>query len=686
MQGQGFDPLELLQHIDPARLDYQQWENVGAALKHEGLPVSVWDEWSRTDSRYKAGECEKKWRTIKGSSNPVTVGTLYQYATEQGWQPAPTGHVIDWDDMISDDGDFRVVDPAWVDPHPSMPAAPQSDRPDDLAEYLRILYSPDEYVGLVIESGYDEEKDKFHPAGSGYYTRTAGEWLDLIEKYRFRENPFGWIVGDYNAQAGAWIRFNPLDGKGVNDENVTAWRYALVESDAVSVEKQYSLIQALELPVAVMVHSGGKSLHAIVRVDAKSQTEYREKVKFLYEVCDANGLRVDQNNKNPSRLSRMPGVTRGEHRQYIVARNIGKPTWQDWVDYIEDLRDDLPDIQEFDEIRKNPPELAPVLIDGALREGHKMLLSGPSKAGKSFALIELAICIAEGDYWFGRKCYQGRVLYVNLEVDEASCDRRFLDVYEKMEIHYPTPGMLDVWHLRGAALPLDKLVPKLIRRAKDKHYKAIIVDPIYKVLTGDENNASEMAAFCNQFDKVCRQLGASVIYCHHHSKGQQSGKTAMDRASGSGVFARDPDALVDFLQMKVPGENVPEEGATAWKITWTLREFKPPKEDYYWFTWPIHQHDEEGVICRALPDDSEGGKPNKQTLKQTRLMQFDYVYDKLFAENNGAVTLEDMVNGLQPDNKGNPLKPDSLKTQYFGPPPDGVGDRYRVDGKYIFRK
>ena len=32
----GFDPVELLSHIDPAQLDYQEWENVGAALKHEG--------------------------------------------------------------------------------------------------------------------------------------------------------------------------------------------------------------------------------------------------------------------------------------------------------------------------------------------------------------------------------------------------------------------------------------------------------------------------------------------------------------------------------------------------------------------------------------------------------------------------------------------------------------------------
>ena len=60
-----------------------------------------------------------------------------------------------------------------------------------------------------------------------------------------------------------------------------------------------------------------------------------------------------------------------------------------------------------------------------------------------------------------------------------------------------------------------------------------------------------MAKFCNQFDKVCTELGCAVIYCHHHSKGAQGGKRSMDRASGSGVFARDPDALIDLIELEL---------------------------------------------------------------------------------------------------------------------------------------
>ena len=146
-----------------------------------------------------------------------------------------------------------------------------------------------------------------------------------------------------NPAVGAWIRFNPLDGKGVKNENITEYRYALVESDSMDIASQNAVIRELELPVACLVYSGGKSLHAIVRVDAGSYEEYRARVDYLYKVCAKNGLDIDKQNRNPSRLSRMPGVVRGEHKQFLVDTNIGKSSFEEWRDWIESVNDDLPD-------------------------------------------------------------------------------------------------------------------------------------------------------------------------------------------------------------------------------------------------------------------------------------------------------------------------------------------------------
>ncbi len=253
----------------------------------------------------------------------------------------------------------------------------------------------------------------------------------------------------------------------------------------------------------------------------------------------------------------------------------------------KDKSDNLPDVETLKSLFDESPELAPPLIDGVLRQGHKMLLAGPSKAGKSYALIELCISIAEGQPWLGFPCTQGRVMYVNLELDRASCLHRFRDVYE-------VPGWLpkhidciDVWNLRGRSVPMDKLAPKLICRAKNREYKAITVDPIYKVLTGNENSALDMGKFCNYFEQVATETDSSIIYCHHHSKGDQSWKRSADRASGSGVFARDVDALLDVTELELPPERR-KRGVTAWRVTGTLREFKAFDPVDIWFNYPLH--------------------------------------------------------------------------------------------------
>ena len=153
------------------------------------------------------------------------------------------------------------------------------------------------------------------------------------------------------------------------------------------------------MPVAALVYSGKKSLHAIVKIDASTYEEYKKRVDYLYNVCNKNGLKLDIQNRNPSRLSRMPGIMRNGKKQYLLDTNIGKENWNEWREWIESVNDDLPDPESMADVWDNLPSLAPPLIDGVLRQGHKMLIAGPSKAGKSYALIELCCAIAEGKKW-----------------------------------------------------------------------------------------------------------------------------------------------------------------------------------------------------------------------------------------------------------------------------------------------
>lgn len=653
-----YNLTEILEYIDPSTCSYQEWINVGMALKHEGYTVSDWDMWSMKDvNRYHSGECAKKWATFQGSSAPVTAGTIIQMAKENGYHYENVSAELDWDSEIGSKDELVVVDRNWLE-RSEIHIPEQWNPTEQIITYLETLFEPDENVGYVTESW--EHDGKFLPS-KGCYDRTAGQ---LIKELYQCKGDIGSVLGDYNSEVGAWIRFNPLDGKGVKNENVTEFRYALVESDTMDISAQKAIITELELPVAALVYSGKKSLHAIVKIDASTYEEYKKRVDYLYNVCNKNGLKLDIQNRNPSRLSRMPGVMRNGKKQYLFDTNIGKENWNEWREWIESVNDDLPDPESMADVWDNLPELAPPLIDGVLRQGHKMLIAGPSKAGKSYALIELCCAIAEGKKWLEWNCTQGKVMYVNLELDRASCLHRFKDVYTALGIAPDNLSNIDIWNLRGRSVPMDKLAPKLIRRASKKNYIAIIIDPIYKVITGDENSADQMAHFCNQFDKVCTELGCAVIYCHHHSKGAQGGKRSMDRASGSGVFARDPDALIDLVELELNDDILKQEknkavckvcegwlykydklyhasqddlcsetqmlalcreylendayecviedvgkarktveSRSAWRIEGTLREFPKFAPVNLWFKYPVHNIDNIGVLKDIAVDD-----------------------------------------------------------------------------------
>lgn len=665
MTSENINLANLLKYINPAQLSYQEWLNVGMALKEEGYACSVWEDWSAGDGRrYHYGECEKKWNSFLGNSKPVTGATIVQMAKEQGWHSTAYSAEdceLDWNDAIGGADELVVINKNWIE-NKEVHIPESWDPVKQLTTYIETLFEASENVGYLTESW--EKDGRYIPKNKGAFDRTAGE---LIEQLNRCNGDIGAVIGDYSPEAGAWIRFNPLDGKGVKNENVTDFRYALVESDETNIERQNAIIRELELPVACMVHSGGKSLHAIVKIDAGNYDEYRKRVDYLYSVCLKNGLKVDSQNRNPSRLSRMPGVMRNGNKQYLMDTNIGKSGWNEWKEWIESINDDLPEPESMAGVWDNLPELAPPLIENVLRQGHKMLIAGPSKAGKSFSLIELCCAIAEGKKWLGFKCAQGKVMYVNLELDRASCLHRFKDVYTALGLEPNNLANIDIWNLRGKSIPMDKLAPKLIRRASKKNYIAIIIDPIYKVITGDENSADQMANFCNQFDKVCTELGCAVIYCHHHSKGAQGGKRSMDRASGSGVFARDPDAMLDLIELEIPealktqeknraickicygalcehgyedrvsqddmcshsalieickksfdaetykntafmaakaAENVAN-SRTAWRIEGTLREFPKFPPVNVWFDYPVHQIDKIGVLSDIQPDSEQ---------------------------------------------------------------------------------
>lgn len=207
-----------------------------------------------------------------------------------------------------------------------------------------------------------------------------------------------------------------------------------------------------------------------------------------------------------------------------------------------------------------------VLVEGLIHTGTKVALGGASKAMKTWTQMLMAICVSHGLPLWGRKTVKSRVLIVNLEVPQHFCQQRIAAIAKALHIKMEK-GQLTIWNLRGKAASHQEIIPK-IRAKVGTDFGLIIIDPIYKMYGDnmDENSASNVAMLLNSMEDLSVQSGAAVSISAHFSKGNQSAKESIDRISGSGVFARDPDTLLIFTK---------HEEDDCFTVDATLRNFPP---------------------------------------------------------------------------------------------------------------
>ena len=350
---------------------------------------------------------------------------------------------------------------------------------------------------------------------------------------------------------------------------------------------------------------------------AEDMAEYRKPgtLSFGGNVCDyLRFARHDGDNVAAiTELHQLSGIPYERKKEASASDAIGEES---------DGGDGFPPITQSKAV--NPPSRAPALIDGILRVGHILLVTARSKAGKTFLMLELAIAVACGLEWLGKRCAQGRVLFVNPEVDPPSAENRLHDVAEAMRADLETVSQnVDFWHLRGHAQGIDDTARALFARVKRGDYALIILDSVYELYSGDENSADDARKFFHGIDRISKQLGCAVALVHHHAKGIRIDLDALDRGSGSGVFGRKPDAPLDLIQVFPPSDDdsALDEGVTVWRVSDSgLREFPSMKAFDVFFKYPRHLLVPDGMTDAWKPRSrqQDGGRQTGALNKQTK--------------------------------------------------------------------
>jgi hypothetical protein len=161
--------------------------------------------------------------------------------------------------------------------------------------------------------------------------------------------------------------------------------------------------------------------------------------------------------------------------------------------------------------------------------------------------------VASGQDWWGRRCTKLPVVYINFELHRWSIGQRINALCGARPECTGLGDSLALWNLRGRAGDLALLRPKLEEQLARHQFGLIILDPAYKLLGDrDENANGEIASLMNEFEALAQSSGAAVVVAHHFAKGDSTAKSAIDRMSGAGAWARDPDSILVLTPHEEP--------------------------------------------------------------------------------------------------------------------------------------
>ena len=189
------------------------------------------------------------------------------------------------------------------------------------------------------------------------------------------------------------------------------------------------------------------------------------------------------------------------------------------------------------------------LVDGMFQRGDNILVTAPSKLGKSFFWANAAISISAGVPFLGKSTTKSNVLILDLELRKEVAQDRLISIALARGFDQVPEGLW-LWSLAKHCYDLETICEAL--NAQLMHLPKIdliVVDPLYVLDRGDsfdENNAHCVTRLMTALEKLTVQTGAALGLSHHYRKGNLNSQDSIDRGAGSGAFSRYPDVIMSL--------------------------------------------------------------------------------------------------------------------------------------------
>ena len=204
----------------------------------------------------------------------------------------------------------------------------------------KLVYSPERLtkqageLAEVVDLPWLANRSEIDPAGisatdflSRLYNAEAGERVLVFSEYKSQGQAV-WPVDRVptSGPEGIWFLAQPVDGKSRpnprlgkmsrrSEESVLSWRWMVLESDDAPVRLWLAALARVMPRIAAITTSGGRSVHALVRVDARSKSEWDERKR---EVLNLVTVGADPGALSAVRLTRLPACWRGGKEQKLL--------------------------------------------------------------------------------------------------------------------------------------------------------------------------------------------------------------------------------------------------------------------------------------------------------------------------------------------------------------------------------
>lgn len=261
-----------------------------------------------------------------------------------------------------------------------------------------------------------------------------------------------------------------------------------------------------------------------------------------------------------------------------------------------------------------PPQ--PMWISrGILPKSGIMVFGGLPKAGKSFLTLNLSRALALGEPLFCNpdfQAQQARVVLVEHELGEYGLQKRVLPIFK--DVHPSRLGDNFLYFSKEHGLEWSSSQGQRFFHnvVKETQPDVLVLDPIGKMFSGNENDNSEIGALFAQLDELVafgRPWGMSIVLVHHFKKPPENelGRKGFDDLDplnfrGSSRWYADPDTLLTLARRKkfpFPYE--------AWHLDcrFTFRQDEGIDD----FTLSVNEHNDGRVRWKGFVEKAGAGLP-----------------------------------------------------------------------------